>query len=111
MTGYEFGSGTDFVSTPSYSNEIRSQFQTLIQSTVQNQETIVMFSDLFRQYDTCKKAYYAYLQDLNTMEDVVYEGKVYPFTEDEKQSYTELSSTIWYNIMDGKYTTEEALAQ
>ena len=111
LTGYEFGLGTDFVSTPSYSNEIRSQFQTLIQSTVQNQETIVMFSDLFRQYDICRKAYYAYLQDLNEMEDVVYEGKVYPFTEDEKQSYTELSSTIWYNIMDGKYTTEEALAQ
>jgi hypothetical protein len=111
LTAYDFDSGSDFASAPSYDKEIRSQLQTLAESNKSDLETIVSFSNLFRQYDACRRAYYAYLQALNEMEDVVYDGKVYPFTEEEKQAYMELSSDIWYNIMDGKYTTEEAQTQ
>ena len=34
-----------------------------------------------------------------------------PISDEEKTAYGEFSAAIWYNIMDGKYTTEEALSQ
>ena len=111
MTSYEVGSSDDFLRYPSYSNEIRQGLMTLIQSATQGQESIAEYSALFKEYDVCRKAYYAYLQALTAMEDVVYSGAVYPFTEEEKLAYSDIGSTIWYNILDGKYTTEEALPQ
>lgn len=115
LTAYDFDSGSDFASAPSYSSEIRNALQEAAsapsQGGISDMESIARFCDLFRQYDACRKAYYAYLQALAAMDDVVYSDVVYPFSDEEKTAYGEFSAAIWYNIMDGKYTTEEALSQ
>ena len=68
-------------------------------------------SELFRLQMECKKAYYAYMEALIQMEKLVLNDKTYGFTDQQILNYLMLNDAVWDNLMNDRYTTEEALNQ
>lgn len=111
VTAYEVHTGDDFVEYPSYSNDIRNELKAMIDGADSSMASIEKYSNLFNQLTDCKFAYYAYIQAISEFENIVFNGTDYPFTAEQKEQFASLSATISDNIVEGVYTTEQALAQ
>ena len=117
LIDYQGDSGADYKALPEYSNTLRGELQSEIDAIAgattgeQKLQLVERFSKTFQDIYDCKKAYVAYMEEIETLFARVYSLlDLYPEIEElaaEMNTAIVNITTKWEN---GEYTTEEALA-
>lgn len=110
LMNYQKGSALRMGDYPNLSQDIQDEMSALMNDGAVTYSSVQKFSDLFQKWMESKKAYYAYMKALIQMEEYVMNGEN-DLTEDQKLEYILMNDSIWNNLMQCSYSTEDAVLQ